>query len=138
MVSFNRIKYASIQQFDEIVDGWDGTAFGVGAPIYYTMDKGQAILFPTPDQSATGGLKVLYNKRPVDVVLTSDSLSLPLIYHNTVFQYCMWQASLLDEDHDPAIMYQSNFMNDMRSLSNSDTKEDTNTYPVITVLEYDS
>lgn len=138
MVSFNKIRYASLQQFDEIVDGWDGTAFGVGAPIYYTMDKGQVILFPTPDQSATGGLKILHNKRPTDVVLTSDALSLPLIYHNSIFQYCMWQASLLDEDHDPAIMYQSNFMDDMRELSNSDTKEDTNTYPVITVLEFDA
>lgn len=138
MLSFNRIKYASMQQFDEIVDGWDGTAFGIGAPVYYTMDKGQALLFPAPDQSATGGLKVLYNKRPTDVVLTSDALSLPLIYHNTVFQYCMWQASLLDEDHDPAIMYQSNFMDDIRELSNNDTKEETNTYPVITVMEFDS
>lgn len=138
MLSFSRIKYANMQQFDEIIDGWDGTAFGTGAPIYYTMDKGSVILFPTPDQSATGGLKVLYNKKPTDVVTTGDSLSLPLIYHNVVVSYCMWQASLLDEDHDPAIMYQSTFMDDVRQLQNRENKEDVNTYPVITVLEFDS
>lgn len=134
MTSFTALKYKSVQQFDELVDGWDGTLYGSGSPIYYTMFEGQATLFPTPDTSTTSGLKVLYNQKPTDVVLTSDSPSLPLIYHNSLVTYCMWQASLLDEDHDPAVMYQANFKNDMDNLKSKETREATATYASITTL----
>ncbi len=138
MLSFSRISYYNMQQFDEIVDGWDGTSYGSGSPLYYTVYENQAILFPTPSQASINGLKVLYNKKPVDVALTSDTPSLPLIYHNSIVSYCMWQASLLDEDHDPAIMYQTTFQDDIHQLKNRETSENIEKYPVITVLEYDS
>jgi len=137
MLSFQTLKYMSIQQFDETIDGWDGAAYGNGNPQYFTKYEGNVILFPTPDQAVTDGLKVTYNQRPVDVVTTSDALSLPLIYHNTINKYCMWQASLLDEDHEPALMYKSDFQDDANRLMDTEVKEPVATYPTITVLEFD-
>lgn len=138
MTSYKYLPYYSIQQFDELIDGWDGTTFNTGGPLYFTMYEGKIILFPTPDQSATQGLKVLYNQKPTDVVDQNSALALPLIYHPTIVKYCMWQASLLDEDMDPATMYQSNFVNDMQKLQTRETQEATARYPSITTLEFDS
>jgi hypothetical protein len=132
--SYSRLAYKSIQQFDEQVDGWDGSLYNDAAPRFFTKDENNVILFPTPDESATGGLKVLYNQVPVSVTSTSDDLSLPLIYHSTIDTYCMWQASLLDEDHEPALMYQSNFQQGIDESMSSETKEPTSTYSTITTL----
>jgi len=137
MLSFNRLKYMNMQQFDESIDGWDGNAYTTGNPSFFTMDEGKALLFPIPNQAATSGLKVLYNQKPTDVAILSDALSLPIIYHNTLMKYCMWQASLLDEDHEPALMYKNDFHDDMNLLITRETTEATNTYPTITTLDVD-
>lgn len=137
MQSFARLRYKSLQEFDELIDGWDGSLYGTGSPQYFTVDEGRVVLFPTPDQSAIDGLKVLYNQKPVDVVNTGDAISLPLIYHNTIVKYCMWQASLLDEDHEPAMMYKSDFTDDTNLLITRETTEATATYKTITVMEED-
>lgn len=137
MLSFSNLVYRNMQEFDESIDGWDGSAYNNGNPIYYTMYEGKALLFPTPNQSVTNGLKVLYNQKPTDVVNTGDSLSLPIIYHNTVVKYCMWQASLLDEDHEPAQMYGATFQQDMNKLQGREVNEATATYPSITVMDFD-
>lgn len=137
MLSFSALKYRNMQQFDEAVDGWDGTAYTTNNPEFFTMFEGKVILFPTPNQSLVSGLKVLYNQKPTDVASLSDNLALPLIYHNTLLKYCMWQASLLDEDHDPALMYKSDFQSDMSLLRLRETTEATATYPTITVLDED-
>lgn len=137
MLSFSALRYKNMQEFDDSVDGWDGTAYTASSPQFFTMYEGKAILFPVPDRAATAGLKVLYNQKPVDVVGLSDALALPLIYHNTIFKYCMWQASLMDEDHEPALMYQTDFKGDMSMLMSNETSDPVATYPTITVLEYD-
>jgi hypothetical protein len=134
MLSFSALKYKNMQEFDDSIDGWDGTLFGPSSPQFYTRYEGNAILFPVPDTSMVGGLKVLYNQQPATVTLTSDPLALPLIYHNTVFKYCMWQASLLDEDLDPAAMYEGNFKDDINLLANNETSDPVATYPTITTL----
>jgi len=137
MLSFSALKYKSMQQFDESLDGWDGAAFTNAPPQFFTMDEGKAILFPVPDQASINGLKVIYNQKPADVVALVDTLALPILYHNTIVNYCMWQASLLDEDHEPALMYKSGFTEDMARLKDRETTEAVATYSVITVLEGD-
>lgn len=137
MLSFSNIRYKNMQEFDDSVEGWDGSAFGSGSPVYFTVFENKAILFPPPNISVTNGLKVLYNQQPTDVTGLLDNLALPLIYHNTVLKFCMMQASLLDEDLDPAVLYKNDFMSDMDMLRTRESQEATATYPVITVLEYD-
>ncbi len=137
MLSYSNLRYKNMQEFDDSIDGWDGGAYTTGYPQMFTMFEGKAILFPTPNQSVTSGLKVLYNQKPTDVDDLSDSISLPLIYHNTLLTYCLWQASLLDEDHEPAMMYKSNFNEDMTLLRTRETTDATATYQTITVLDLD-
>lgn len=137
MLSYSALKYRNMQEFDDAMDGWDGSVYGTGSPVYFTMDEGKATLFPIPDQSQVQGLKVLYNQKPTDVVNTGSSLALPAIYHPTVVRYCMWQASLLDEDHEVGVMYQSNFENDIMQLQTRETNTATALYPTITVLDDD-
>jgi hypothetical protein len=137
MLSYSALRYKNMQEFDNSIDGWDGTAYTAGNPAFFTMYEGKALLFPTPSESFTNGIKVLYNQKPTDVTGLSDTISLPLIYHNTLLKYCMWQASLLDEDHEPAQMYKVDFQSDMSLLQTRETTEATATYPTITVLEYD-
>lgn len=137
MLSFSALKYKNMQQFDDAIDGWDGTLYTTGHPQFFTMYEGKVILFPIPDQSLVSGIKVLYNQKPTDVVATTDALALPLIYHNTVMKYCMWQASLLDEDNDPAAMFKADFIADMNLLMTRETTEATATYATITVLDCD-
>ncbi len=137
MLSYRALVYKNMQEFDATIDGWDGTAYNEGHPSFFTMYEGRAILFPTPDTSVTDGLKVLYNQKPTDVTTLVDNLSLPLIYHNTIVKYAMWQASLLDEDHEVGVMYQGNFMDDMGKLSNRENADPTDVYPTVTVLDFD-
>lgn len=135
--SFATLKYLSMQQFDESIDGWDGTLYSTGCPVFFTVFENKAMLFPIPDQSNVGGLKVLYNQKPTDVVTNTDPLALPLIYHNTIVKYCLAQASLLDEDHDPAVLYMTNFADDMQKLATRETQEAIATYPTITTRDWD-
>lgn len=137
MLSFSSIKYKNMQEFDDSIDGWDGTAYNASTPQFFTMYEGNVILFPSPDRSVTNGLKVLYSQKPTDVVTALDTPALPLIYHNTLVKYCLAQASLLDEDYEPAAMHQGNFDNDMQLLQTREAQEATATYPTITVLAED-
>lgn len=137
MPSFSALKYKNMQEFDDSVDGWDGTYFNIGHPYFFTMYEQKATLFPTPDQSATLGIKVLYNQKPVDVTALNSTLSLPLIYHNTIVKYCMWQASQLDEDQQTAVIYQGNFQQDVDRLKTRENADPVERYPMITVLESD-
>jgi hypothetical protein len=137
MLGFSALKFKNMQEFDDSIDGWDGAAYGNGYPIFFTVYEGKVVLFPTPNQDMASGLKILYNQQPVDVVLTTDTLALPKIYHNTIFKYCMWQASQLDEDMDPAKMYLAQFSDDLTILQNNEVQDPTDKYATITVLEYD-
>lgn len=137
MLAFSNIRFKNMQEFDNSIDGWDGSAFSNAPPEFFTMYEGKAILFPVPDQSQVSGLKVLYNQKPTDVVTGADALSLPILYHNIVVKYCMWQASLLDESMEPAVMYAGEFKNDMGLISMNETQDPVATYQTITVLDGD-
>jgi hypothetical protein len=138
MLSFSALRYVSIQQFDELADGWDGTAYGTSQPIYFTKYEDKIALFPIPSEASTNGLKVLYNQKPTDVDDLSDTLAVPLLYHNTIVKYCIYQASLLDEDYEPSVMHLSNFKADVDLMSNRENIEPTGTYPIITILTEDA
>lgn len=136
-LSYTKIEYKNMQQFDESIDGWDGFQYNHDDPVFFTMFENKALLWPIPDKSLSSGIKILYNQKPTDVVLTSDALSLPLIYHNTIVKYCMWQASNLDDDHDPAVMYKNDFTEDVNRLITRESSDSNSLYPTITVREFD-
>lgn len=137
MTSFYSLKYANLQEFDDALNGWDGSSFSNAKPILFNRYADTIRLFPTPDESATAGLKFLYNQIPADIVALTDPLSLPLVYHTVIFKYCLWQASMLDEDYDPAQLHKATFDEEMQTMAAFDNVAQSATYPVITVREED-
>jgi hypothetical protein len=137
MSSYYSLKHVNLQEFDEALSGWDGTAYTSSQPLIFSRYADTISLFPTPDESATAGLKFLYNQVPTDITALLDNLSLPLVYHTTIYKYCMMQATLLDEDYDPAQLHKAIFDEDMRGLIGYENTEQSATYPVISVREED-
>ncbi len=137
MLSYYSLKYKNLQEFDDAIDGFDGTAYGVGNPVYFTKYAGNITLFPTPQYSTAAGIKLLYNTQPIEVNDVSDTLSLPLVYHTAIYNYCMWQASLMDEDHEPGLLYKSEFQEAVDKLATRENSDPTEYYPTITVLAED-
>lgn len=96
--SYYRLEGMSFNEFDEQVNGWEGTLYGASTPTVYTTYGGVIKVFPIPVSSGTSNFKLYYSRQPVDVVLDADTIDLPLAYHNSVVDYCMAQAYEMDED----------------------------------------
>lgn len=97
-LSYFKLRGCSLQEFDEYVDGWDGTLYGAADPTIYTTFNNVIKVWPVPAADATAGLKLYYYRNPVDVAIDTDTLDLPIGYHSAVVEYCLKQAYEMDED----------------------------------------
>lgn len=137
MLSYTHIKFFNLQEFDRMVEGWDGTLRGEGLPFIYTTYARELFLFPTPERDSTDGLKVLYSQRPTELASISDPISLPIEYHNAIVKYCMHQAQIVDEDLEASAVHQAAFLGDVQQLSFQAQRGAQETYPTITTLPDD-
>jgi hypothetical protein len=137
-VSYAYVEGKNLQDFDKMISGWDGQAFGTGKSFIYTTYDRQIFLFPPPDQDVTDGLKILYSASPVDIDDVSDPLSLPEPYHNAILKYCMGEATTMDEDLEASAVHQTRFLSDIRLLSYQDEYGAQETYPTISVRPEDA
>lgn len=135
--SYFKIKGHTFSEFDEYVDGWDGTVVDRGFPAMYTVFENQLKLFPLPETAQANGLKIYYNRSPVDVDDSLDSLDLPLLYHEVLVKYCLQQAYEMDEDWDAAQVKAVEANADVTILRGRDDWKNQETYPVITILVED-
>lgn len=135
--SYYRLEGMSFGEFDEQINGWEGTLYGPGTPTVYTTYGGVIKVFPIPVSSGTNNFKLYYSRQPVDVVNDSDSIDLPLAYHNSVVDYCMAQAYEMDEDWNSA--NNSNATYDTRIKLNKEREQWGNHefYPRINVQNED-
>src|SRR5206468_189423 len=96
-----RLRSLSFSEFNEYLDGFKATAsqggYGNSNPEVFMVYGGTITLFPTPNQSITGGLRIYYSKHPATVSTLADTLSVPQRYHNSVFEYCMKISYEMDE-----------------------------------------
>lgn len=97
-VAFIDLTALSLQEFDKNMGAWDGSAYGQRDPLYYCTFANRIKLFPIPNTSIVGGLKLYYYRMPTDVTIDADVIDLPLNYHSAIVQYCLQQAYELDED----------------------------------------
>lgn len=133
--AFYKLKHMSLQDFDEFIDGWNGTIYGTATPTVYTVYASQILLFPIPDDSGSNNIKIFYSANPTDMSGDSDEPSLPLIYHNALVDYALTQAYMLDEDWNAAGNLSQKMQADINKLK---SREDGNAqnnehYPVISV-----
>lgn len=137
-ISYYRLKGMPYQQFNEYVDGWDGTAYGSAVPTIFTQFAGNLILFPPPDKNSTSGIKIYYNRTPVDVTSTSDTPDLPLLYHDALVKQCLALAYEMDEDWDAAQIKAKELDADVALLRGREEWKQEETYTTITVRLEDS
>lgn len=131
--SYLKLRGLSVSEFNEYIDGWNDGGSAKGTPMVYTIHAGTIIAFPTPQNSVTAAFKIYYNRSPVDVVLNSDTPDLPLLYHNTLVEYCMQQAYELDEDQDSSAASQTKVAQDIDLLRGREDWKVQESYPVITI-----
>lgn len=135
--SFLHLTGKSMQEFDEYVDGWDGPSYSQASPLIYTTFSGTVLLFPIPDISITGGLKLYYYRKPTDLVNDVDVIDLPLSYHNAIVEYCLRMAYEMDEDWTSVGNKANEFLNEVGLLKTREKQHNQETYTSITVLADD-
>lgn len=138
-LSYIHMRGHSFQEFNEYVDGWDGTMFGPGIPYIYTVFANTIKLFPAPDSSISAALKLYYNRKPATIVSDVDVVDLPLIYHNAVVNFCLQQAYEMDENFDAANQKGSQVTSDLHiNRDKSSSKKNREAYPSIVLMPDDA
>jgi hypothetical protein len=107
-----------------------------GQPTFYWTWAGQINFYPVPGDS-TSTITIFYNRTPIQVATSLDSLDLSVTYHNAIMQYVLQQAYELDEDWTASTAKQTQFENSLKDLSENETWSGRRSYPVITVLPED-
>ncbi|WP_190221174.1 phage adaptor protein [Streptomyces griseosporeus] len=138
-----RLRSLSFAEFNEYIDGFRNPAgspnsYGNGTPEVFMVYGGVITLFPTPDTSLVGGLRIYYAKHPPSVGNLADGLGVPDRYHNSVVEYCLKMAYEMDENFDAANYKKGEFENQIMKLKNQEKTTSTEYYPRITVLPEDS
>lgn len=136
-LSYFRIKGYKPTEFDEYIDGWDGTSYNEGSPMCYTIRVNKLIAFPIPESSITDAFKIYYNRKPIDVTLVGDTPDLPVAYHEALVKYCLAQAFEMDEDFEAAGAKLSDWERDVNLLRGREDWKNQETYSTITVLAED-
>lgn len=135
--SFIRLKSLSMEQFDEYIDGWEGSLYAASDPIVYHIYAGKIRLFPIPATAQTNVLKIYYSRKPVDVAALVDTVDLPDTYFNAVVSYCLAKSFEMDEDWGAAANMAGQMNSDVRRNQNRHNTPAWETYPTIGVRAED-
>jgi hypothetical protein len=101
--SYYSLRYLGPAQLTQMADGWQGNAYGTGVPQIFTRSSGgKFAIFPTPDVSRVGAIKVIYARYALDVTSLASNIDLPAYYHSYVDNFCMMKAYEMDEDWESA------------------------------------
>lgn len=133
------MKRMTQSEFDLYIDGYSATPnpYGQGISSIYTIWDNVITLFPTPNQSITAGLTILYIQHCSQVVTTADPLSVPVQYHKALVDYCLQQAYELDEDVQKTQAKKADFQQKMMQLNDRNKWLSQEAYPTITTLPQD-
>jgi len=136
--SYHHLKGLKKQEFDNFIDGYDGTDYGTGTPTVYTIFASKLILFPTPDIASTNGIKIFFTRKPTDRTADGDTLDVPELYHESIVNYCLRQAYEMDEDWQASNIKASEIKDDLTILRDRDDWSKREFYPSISVLPEDA
>lgn len=136
-LSYRKLRNFTRNEFDEYIDGWDGSSNGVGTPECFMLFASKITLYPIPDSAVTGGIKVFYNRRPTDVTGSLDTPGIPELYHETLVKYVLQQAYEMDEDMDAASAKGTQISGEINLLRGREDWKNEDTYPTIFVRDED-
>lgn len=136
--SYFHIEGASLQEFNNTINGWDGTGVSSpGIPVIYNKYANTINLFPAPKSDITAGLKLYYSRYPTDLANNTDVIDLPLEYHSAIVDYCLQQAYELDEDWPASQAKAGQIVATLHINKNRGHSKAQETYGTITTLDDD-
>lgn len=131
--AYYALKWRSLKEFSEYVDGWDG-ATEEGTPLIYTQQEdGKFYVFPTPASSVANGFKLIYSRYATDVVDSNSTLDLPPYLHTFIVNYCLMQAYEMDEDWESAQQKATQVQGDLDFNNNRKHWFGRDAYPTVAV-----
>lgn len=131
--SYYALRFMSPSQMTQMADGWRGNGYGNGVPkVFVRTDNGQFAIFPPPDTSRTGAIKVVYARYAADVTALADPIDLPAYYHSYVEHFCMMKAYEMDEDWESADRKAQLVQSTLNFNNNREAWFGRETYPTIT------
>ncbi len=131
-----RLEWRSFQDAEEYIMSTDPQKTAIADPTMWYEWGGVINLYPVPQYSETGSLKIYYIKDPREITI-NDTLTVPDRYYRSVLQYCLAQAYELDEDPENSNFKLQQFSERLDILSNEQNTPEIDTYPRITVLAED-
>lgn len=137
-LSFFTLVGKSLKEFDEYIDGWDGTKYGTGTPVYFHKYANKLRLFPIPDENGINNIKIYYRKRPLALAVDADVPELPEEYHNAIVDYILDRAFFMDEDYEASQLAAIRVNNDLSLNKERENWRNQKYYPTITVLADDA
>jgi hypothetical protein len=138
-LSYFHIKGVSKFEFDQNINGWDGTAVSGSSTPYLYFKFGQSIsLFPTPNSNVVDGLKIDYARFSDDLANNDDVIDLPIEYHSAIVDYCLQQAYELDEDWQASAAKAGQVQNTLHVNRNRENDGAKESYSSITTMPDDA
>lgn len=129
------LDYMAFNEAQEYITLNDPTNIQTGSPVYWWEWGGQLELYPTPD--AVGTLTLYYIEYPAEITLSSDILTVPDSYFDTLLQYCMQQAYEQDDDWTGSAQKAQQVKESLGILSEDSQRYGRQYYPMITELDDD-
>jgi len=130
------LNYMSEQMFDEYIRKVnDGYETSDGEPTCYTSWGNKVSLYPSPAGSKQ--LKIHFICFPAPVTAITDSLTLPMRYHNRILEAVLAHAYELDENFEGSQFKYQQFAGSLRDQAGDEEWDGKSAYPGITVLMED-
>jgi len=134
-LTYPKLRGLSLNEFNEYIEPYSSQT---GTPLAFTVYEKKIRLFPIPDKVVSAGIKVFYNRAPVEVSLVTDVPEIDVLYHESLVKYCMLQAYEMDENLEAATFKGQQVVADINLLRGKDTWKEQGVYPSITVLNGDA
>ncbi len=129
--AYFKLKWLSLHEFSQYVDGWDGSNNRAYPIIYTNQESNKLTIYPLPQASVANGLKLIYSRYAVDVTGTGDAIDLPPYLHSYVVNFCLMQAYEMDEDWESAGQKAQQIQGDLDFNNNRQFWFGRDSYPVI-------
>src|SRR4030095_196650 len=131
-----KLEWRSFQDAEEYIMTSDPLKMLSSDPLMWYEWGGVINLYPVPQTSVTGGLKIYYIKEPTPAVI-DGALIVPDAYYENVLQFVLSKAYELDEDSENSQFKLGQFTDRLATLSEQENTPEIDTYPRITILAED-
>ena len=132
-----KLVYRSFNEAEEHILKHEHLDAHNGDPTLWFEWAGIVNIWPVPQETIEDGLVVYYVKEPQRISSTSDRLSLPDSYYETILQFVMSKAYELDEDMPNHNFKLNEFKERIGILAEQDADNSQDFYPRITIREED-